>query len=67
MKHSGRLELFGDLLDAASAFQAQGELAAYPRLTPMLGSISHQAPESISIAERASTVGPIAGIWVPST
>ena len=34
------------------------------RRTPMPGSISHQAPEAISIAERATTVGPITGIWL---
>jgi hypothetical protein len=37
------------------------------RRAPMPGSISHQTPEAISIAERATTVGPITGIWSPSS
>jgi hypothetical protein len=31
------------------------------RRAPIPGSMSHQAPEAISIAERAMTVGPITG------
>jgi hypothetical protein len=53
------------------ALRALSRLRASSRHTrrraPMPGSISHQAPEAISIAERASTVGPITGIRLPST
>jgi hypothetical protein len=64
---AGGLELLADLRGPAGALHAQGQLAAHRRRAPTPGSISHQAPEAISIADRASTVGPITGIRFPST
>ena len=58
-------ELLGDLPGPAGALQAQCELAAYPTARADARLHHPPGPGAISIADRATTVGPITGIWTP--